>query len=446
LYYTAVALKDVKGRIVGGVETLEDITERRLAEIKLAKSQQAAEAANQAKSRFLANMSHEIRTPMTAILGYLELLSEGCVRRCAVMRSEAGDPLDVISQNAKHLLQLIDDILDVSKIEAGRMEVERTACSPCGLLSEVVSLMRVRAAAKGLALGVEYAGPMPEIIRTDPTRLRQILINIVGNAVKFTEVGGVRLAARLKHDPRGPILQIQIADTGIGISKEALAGLFQPFTQADASTSRKFGGTGLGLTISKRLAELLGGDLAVESAPGKGSSFTVTVPTGSLDGVRMLENPSEIQFHSGKDASSDARRDAMLLGGRRLLLAEDGPDNQRFISLILKRVGVDVTVVENGRAAVESAIASRDAGSPFDLILMDMQMPVLDGYQATQMLRVKNWSGPIVALTAHAMTEDRQNCLDAGCDEYLTKPIDRNRLLQVLVQWLAPVRDRCPSQ
>ena len=248
--------------------------------------------------------------------------------------------------------------------------------------------------------------------------------------------------AGFKHDPRGPILQIQIADTGIGISEEALAELFQPFMQADASTSRKFGGTGLGLTVSKRLAELLGGDIAVESDLGKGSSFTVTVPTGHLDGVRMLENPAEIQFHVGEDKPSDASRNAKPLSGHRLLLAEDGPDNQRFISFILKRMGADVTVAENGRAAVEGAIASRNAGSPFDLILMDMQMPVLDGYQATQMLRVKNWSGPIVALTAHAMKEDQQKCLDVGCDEYLTKPIDHNRLLQVLAPWLALDCDR----
>ena len=362
-------------------------------------------------------------------------------RRCDVVKSENGNPLDVISQNAKHLLQLIDDILDVSKIEAGKMEIERMACSPCGMLAEIVSLMRVRAAAKGLTLDVRYASPMPETIRTDPTRLRQILLNIVGNAVKFTEVGEVCLVVGVEHGVGGPILRIQVTDTGIGMSREAVAGLFQPFTQAEASIGRRFGGTGLGLTVSKRLAELLGGDIVVASDPGSGSTFTLTVPTDGLDGVKMIENPSEMQFRPRSDKASNVDGNATPLAGRRLLLAEDGPDNQRFISFILQRLGAHVTLAENGQAAVELAPASRVAGTPFDLILMDMQMPILDGYRATERLRAEGWRGPIVALTAHAMTEDRRRCLDAGCDEYLAKPIDRKQLRQVLVQCLAPTSD-----
>jgi Amt family ammonium transporter len=222
-----------------------------------------------------------------------------------------------------------------------------------------------------------------------------------------------------------------------------MAELFQAFTQADASTSRKFGGTGLGLTVSKGLAELLGGDVTVESNLGKGSSFMVTVLTDSLDGIRMLENPAELQFHGLKSEPSETDRHARPLSGRRLLLAEDGHDNQRFLTIVLKKMGADVIVAENGQAAIEIATASRNAGEPFDLILMDMQMPILDGYQATQKLRSENWLGPIVALTAHAMAGDEQKCLDVGCDDYLTKPIDRNRLLDVLMQRLAPVHAGC---
>jgi signal transduction histidine kinase/CheY-like chemotaxis protein/iron only hydrogenase large subunit-like protein len=448
LYYTAVAIRDVKGRIVGGVETLEDITDRRRAEIELAKSQREADAANVAKSRFLANMSHEMRTPMTAILGYLDLLSEGCDRHCSIMKSDVGNPIDVILRNGKHLLQIIDDILDVSKIEAGKMEIERTACSPRDILEEVASLMKVRAVEKGLKLDVEYPGAMPEAILTNSTRLRQILINLLGNAVKFTETGTVRLRTEFENDLREPLLQIHIIDTGIGMSADAIAGLFKPFTQADESTSRKFGGTGLGLAVSKRLAELLGGRIEVTSEPGRGSTFTLKLPTGPLDGVRMLNAPKKTQLPSGerKPGVNRSASASATLRGRRLLLAEDGPDNQRFISFILTRLGADVTVVENGLAAFETAIASRDAGNPFDLILMDMQMPVMDGYQAAQKLRAANWPRPIVALTAHAMKEDEQKCLDAGCDGYLTKPIDRRRLMEIVAQWATIAGDEAAAR
>ncbi|MDZ7616293.1 MAG: response regulator, partial [Patescibacteria group bacterium] len=231
----------------------------------------------------------------------------------------------------------------------------------------------------------------------------------------------------------GSMLQIRIADTGIGMSEIELARIFSPFMQADTSTSRQFGGTGLGLTISKRLAELLGGDVTVQSTLGKGSVFTVTVPTGSSDGVRMVENPGE--SHLGSETDQFAGKcPATSLRGMRLLLAEDGCDNQRLISTILTRMGADVVLATNGQIAVEHALASRDAGNPFDAILMDMQMPVLDGYQATRRLRKEEWSHPIIALTANAMREDRQKCLDIGCDGYLSKPIDRRQLLDVLTQ------------
>jgi PAS domain S-box-containing protein len=438
LYFTAAAIEDAKGNIIGAIETIEDVTARRLTEIELARSQQAAEAANRAKSAFLANMSHEIRTPMTAIMGYLDLLSEESAKGNLPAHSGIGNPLSVISQNADHLLRLIDDILDLSKIEAGKMDVEKASCSLCRIVADVLSLMRARAVAKGLSLDVEYATAIPESIRTDPRRLRQILINILGNAVKFTSAGGVRLVIGLEGQPKSPMLLIRVVDSGIGMSQETLQGLFQPFTQADVSTSRRFGGTGLGLTISQRLANLLGGDIRVESAVGKGSTFTISLPTGCLDRVKMIESPAELPSLATEERTPDTASNPALLAGRRVLLAEDGIDNQRLIALLVKRLGADVEVAENGQSAVEMTMAARDTGQPFDLILMDMQMPILDGYQATKRLRAKAWRGPIVALTAHAMTDDRQKCLDCGCNDYLTKPLDRGRFRQMLVQYIGP--------
>jgi len=441
MYFTAAVIKDAKGNILGAVETLEDITKRRLAEMQLAKSQQEAEAANRAKSAFLANMSHEIRTPMTAIMGYVELLSECCLKKCALVQSEIGDPLDVISQNAKHLLHLIDDILDLSKIEAGKLEIEHAACSTSGILAEVVALMKIKAAQKGLTLDAECLGPIPETIQSDPMRLRQILLNITGNAIKFTEKGGIRILVGLADGTLGRTLELKVVDTGIGLSPETLENLFKPFTQADISTSRRYGGTGLGLTISKRLVELLGGNLTVESEYGKGSTFTITLPIGCLDGVSMIENFSDTQVPKENGVSPQAVSNEMSLTGCRVLLAEDGQDNQRFIAIILKKLGIETLLVENGKDAVRCATESKADGHPFDLILMDMQMPVMDGYDATRFLRSENWSSPIIALTAHAMLEDRQKCLDAGCTDYLTKPIDRTRFTELLMRYLGPNRD-----
>jgi signal transduction histidine kinase/ActR/RegA family two-component response regulator len=442
MYFTAAVLRDAKGNVIGAVETLEDITQRRLAEIRLAESQKEAEAANRAKSAFLANMSHEIRTPMTAIVGYIDLLKECGAEGRPIAHSEIGNPVEVISRNARHLLQLIDAILDLSKIEADRLELEFARCSTCGILAEIVSLMRVQTVAKGLTLEVECVGAIPETIESDPTRLRQILLNVLGNAVKFTETGGVRLVVRLIESVGRPALEIKVIDMGIGMSKETLAGLFQPFSQADVSTSRKYGGTGLGLTICKRLAVALGGNIAVESKPGQGSVFTIVVPTGRLDGVRMIQNLSDLQLQVVEESPRGGDGNGSPLEGRRVLLAEDGLDNQRFISFILKKLGAEVTVAENGQAAVERVAESEAEGRPFGAVLMDMQMPVMDGYEASRRLRSKHWPGPIIALTAHAMIDDRQKCLDAGCTDYLTKPIDRVHFARMLAQYVGADRSQ----
>jgi len=427
---------------VGIVGVVRDITERRQAERdlrdyaealasankSLEKSNEAAEAANQSKGEFLANMSHEIRTPLTAILGYSDLLLG------SLNKTENLAAAKTIKSNGEHLLELINDILDLSKIEAGKLELERITCSPGKVMADVASLMRVRSEAKSLPLEIQYVGKIPETILCDPTRLRQILINLLSNAIKFTEKGSIRLAARLVQErTKQPCLQFDVIDTGIGMTREHVSKLFHPFTQADSSTTRKFGGTGLGLTISKRLAEMLGGDITISSRLGKGSTFSLTVETGPLDGVPMLESGTKAVVDSKQKAKTSAAPVVKL--NCRVLLAEDGPDNQRLISFILKKAGAEVTLAENGQVAYERALATKNEGCPFDVILMDMQMPIMDGYQATRQLRQAGYTGPIIAVTANAMLGEDRKCTEAGCDYYLCKPIDRNQFLAVVAQY-----------
>ena len=402
----------------------------------------AAEAANRAKSDFLANMSHEIRTPMTSILGYVDVIAEECSNRCEIGEQGMGGHIEIIRRNGIHLLAVIDDILDISKIEAGKMTIERKGCSPCQVLAEAASLMRRRAVEKGLTLDVVHEDRIPETIRTDSTRLHQILTNLVGNAIKFTETGGVRLAVSLVEPAGGgkTHLCFEITDTGVGMSQEQLGKIFQAFTQADETMSRRFGGTGLGLAISKALVEALGGTLSAQSELGRGSTFRFTVDTGPLDGVRMLENCRESHASANAEPAREKPPAAAKLSAR-VLLCEDGRDNQRLIALLLKKAGADVTVADNGQIGLDKAVEAGEAGRPFDVILMDMQMPVLDGYAATGKLRETGYNNPIIALTAHAMAHDRQKCLDAGCDDYASKPIDRANLLATIARHLKDPRE-----
>jgi signal transduction histidine kinase/CheY-like chemotaxis protein len=397
-------------------------------QLKLARD--AAEAANRFKSMFFANISHEIRTPLTAINGFAELLLNP-------ERSEEEHRGDarVIRRNGEHLLSLINDILDLSKIEAGKMSVEQILCNPAGIIGEVISLLRHRASEKELTLEATFEGPIPKMIRTDPTRLRQVLINLTSNAVKFTKKGGVKLTVSIKPTLRAvkPVLEVKITDTGIGIPTDRQAGLFQPFVQADTTITRQYGGSGLGLAISQHFARALDGDITVTSQEGRGSTFTVTVGTGTLADAAIQENPEKAM-----EAQDDFTHPKVRISGS-VLVAEDGIDNQALIATRLREMGLKLEIAPNGQVACEKALSALNRNAPYDLILMDVQMPVMDGFSATQELRGKGYRGPIIALTANAMERDRSKCLDAGCNDFVTKPIDMEKLIKAIGRFLRVV-------
>lgn len=417
---------EIKARVRNAIRAIHLLREQK-------HLRQQAEAANQSKSAFLANMSHEIRTPMTAILGYTEILE--LEARTHQMPELFLDSLDTIRRNGGHLMELINDILDLSKIEAGKLDVESIACSPQTIVEEVMELVQVRAEAKGLKLEADFKFPLPAQIHSDPTRIRQILINLIGNAIKFTEVGTIRLETELLQAPYDePQIQFTIVDQGIGMSEAQMTNLFRPFSQADSSTSRKYGGTGLGLTICKRLANILGGDISVQSEINHGSRFSATVRTGSLAEIELLHELHDTQGDSSTAAANDktTTTEESPLRGKHVLLAEDGPDNQKLISFILKKAGAEVCLAANGEEAYQAAIQEMERGVLFDVILMDMQMPILDGYSATRKVRDVGYTGPIISLTANAMEGDRERCLAVGCNDHITKPIDRRQLVEMI--------------
>lgn len=432
-------VKDRTSQLVNMNQDLRDeMSERRRAELETRAAQTDAEVASQAKSEFLANMSHEIRTPMTAILGFSERLLDAELQEAG--RTEA---VETIRRNGEYLLQIINDILDLSKIEAGKLQIERITCPLVDSAKGVLDLLGLRASEKGLSLSVEFVGELPEFIETDTVRLRQILLNLVGNAIKFTRSGGVLLRIECVDEPYEmtdragnhftgvkPFIKYSVIDTGIGLSEEQLAELFSPFMQADTSTTRTFGGTGLGLSISKSLCELLGGRISVVSTPGQGSRFTFTVDPGRLQGIRFV-SPAAENVVPVPDLPQRAV-EATVNGECRVLLAEDGVDNQRLIRYVLERAGIVVTIVGNGQQAMNHAMAGLMDGDPYDVVLMDMQMPVMDGYTAVRELRASGYDRPIVALTAHAMQTDREKCLEIGCDDFCPKPIDKRELIGII--------------
>ncbi len=418
----------------GVLVSFDDVTQLESTKKDLRVAKQVADEANQAKSDFLAHMSHEIRTPMNAILGYTDVLRRGFDETT----KERQEYLNTIHTSGEHLLALINDILDLSKIEAGRMELELVRSSPHRLIHQVASVLRGKADEKGISLNIRFDTPMPETILIDGVRLHQAIMNLAGNAIKFTATGGVTIAARMigtdtsgaVHAPTSrPQLAIDIIDTGIGMPKAVQERVFEPFAQADSSVTRRFGGTGLGLAISKQLAEALGGGIAIRSEEGQGSTFTLTVDVGSLDGIEMIDAQTALAATARDESQS---QDLIQLPPARILAVDDGDSNRKLIHVVLSRAGVEVVSVENGQLAVDRALSE-----PFDVVLMDMQMPVMDGYLATRTLRDAGYELPIIAMTAHAMRGDEEKCREAGCSGFLTKPIKIDLLLATLRNVLA---------
>jgi signal transduction histidine kinase len=399
--------------------------ERKRIELELLAAKATALAASAAKSEFLAHMSHEIRNPLTAIVNYAELLLEP-----EAPAEERHAAIDTIRRNGLHLLEVVNDILDVSKVESRQFEIEPVECSPTQIVSEVLEMFQVRAAAKGLELTVHWKPGVPAKIVTDPFRLKQILVNLISNAVKFTNRGPVRVevSAVVNGSWGEPALQVIVSDTGIGISEEHCRRLFVGYRQSEAWIARQFGGTGLGLAISRELALKLGGDIRVESELGTGSTFTVSVAAVAPQATNNAKNLA---------MKSTCPVYAPQISGR-LLLADDAPGNRRLISALLMKSGASVDVVENGQQAIDMALSAVNQQQPYDVVLMDMVMPEKDGFTATRQLREAGYTGSIVALTANEGNEARQECLAAGCDDYATKPVDRDTLIGVISRWVQP--------
>jgi signal transduction histidine kinase/CheY-like chemotaxis protein/HPt (histidine-containing phosphotransfer) domain-containing protein len=391
-----------------------------LKNLELQKARAKADDTTRAKSEFLANMSHEIRTPLTTIIGFSETLVDA-----ELSPKDRQRAVRAIQNSGKHLYDIINDVLDISKIEAGKLEMESVAVSPIDLVKDTVCIVEQKATDRGLQILMEFDLPLPKTLMTDPTRLKQILLNLCGNAVKFTRSGTVTIG--VGFDAASRKMLFTVTDTGIGMSQEQVRKVFAPFHQADKSTTRFYGGTGLGLSISKQLARRLGGDITCSSEVGQGTRFTVSVSAGDPPSLEWIR---EVDVDGDYCATPVPHTVTPQLVGR-VLLAEDTPDIQALITMLLEKTGLAVTAVDNGIDAVQYASTQN-----FDLLVMDMQMPVLDGLSAIQQLRESGFEPPIVALTANATQEDKNRCLRAGADNFVVKPVDVAHFYNVLSQYL----------
>jgi PAS domain S-box-containing protein len=408
-----------------------DVTNLKEAEIELAEARKKADSANDAKSRFLANTSHEIRTPLTAILGCAESLVRENVS------GPAGETARMVKNQGELLMRILNDVLDLSKIEAGHLEVHMQPCSPAVILNDIKSTMEPIASAKGLELNVSLASPIPRTMKTDAVRIRQMLLNLTSNGIKFTERGTVSIVAEVVYVDDDPFLQIEVRDTGIGIPADQLRSVFEPFHQVNDDSAVKYHGTGLGLTISSRLARMLGGQLTVESQLGKGSTFRLQLPVN--DSSLTLSSKDSIRPEELFVVKLAAPRPEFTPDVRgRVLIAEDTRSVQFLLKRIFAPFAGELTFVEDGQTVIERVTKARSEGKPYDLVLMDMQMPVLTGYEATKRLRQMNIDTPVIALTASAMAGDRERCLAAGCNAYLAKPIDWDAMVAEVLRWLTP--------